>query len=170
MGIYKKRDEPSYARQSKRRTLSHRRLLALQLTAKGMTMEEIAQRFAITVVSVRRLHSEAITALEADDLQDALKIARKQGLFGPAGFVLALMDLRQRRALLLAANGLTNQMIATRMKISVPAVSQILEGAYRMLGADNRAHAVAIAIRLGIIPQDGIELPTQLKKNLTTPV
>lgn len=58
---------------------------------------------------------------------------------------------RQQQILLLAAEGHTNAVIASRLHISTATVNTSLRLAYRSLGARDRAHAVALAIWRGDI-------------------
>lgn len=59
---------------------------------------------------------------------------------------------RHLQIVALAADGLTDAQIATRLRATRPTVScQLMEARSRM-GAANRAHLVAKAIRLGLIP------------------
>ena len=58
---------------------------------------------------------------------------------------------RQRECLLWASHGLTTKQIAERLTLSEPVVHEYLRAAKRKLGCATRAHAVARAIRLGLI-------------------
>lgn len=58
---------------------------------------------------------------------------------------------REQWALQLVASGYPNREIASEMKISEAEVKMCLHRVFTMLGARSRAHAVAIALRLGII-------------------
>lgn len=58
---------------------------------------------------------------------------------------------RQREVLLLVANGNTNAAVAARLQITAGTVNEILGAAYKTLGAQDRAHAVALAIWHGHI-------------------
>ena len=68
---------------------------------------------------------------------------------------------RQREVLLLAANGNTNARIANWLGVRPHSVAEILTVAYRRLGAADRAQAVAVALRLGLLSLDEIDLPAQ---------
>jgi DNA-binding CsgD family transcriptional regulator len=61
------------------------------------------------------------------------------------------LTARQRQVLLLAARGLTNARIARRTGIASTTVQRHLAVAYQELGANDRAHAVALAIHYGVI-------------------
>lgn len=63
---------------------------------------------------------------------------------------------QQLRALNLAAHGLTNQAIAQHMGLATCVVSEYLAGAYRRLGAVDRANAVFIAQGVGLIKFDAV--------------
>lgn len=58
---------------------------------------------------------------------------------------------RQIRVLHLAAEGLTNEQIAHQMYLAPKTVGAVVSEAMRQLGARNRVHAVAIAMRSGIV-------------------
>ena len=66
---------------------------------------------------------------------------------------------RQVEALTHAANGRTNAGIAARMGISENTVSGLLRKAFVKLGASDRAQAVAVALRLGLVPLEAVVLP-----------
>lgn len=70
-----------------------------------------------------------------------------------------LLTFRQRQVITLAANGYTNSRIARQLGITPRTVNSSLRLAYRNLGADNRTHAVSLAIRYEEINQDDIRLP-----------
>jgi DNA-binding CsgD family transcriptional regulator len=57
--------------------------------------------------------------------------------------------------LTLVANGMPSAEAATRLSVSEREIETLLFCAQRKLGANNRIHAVAVAIRLGLI---GIEV------------
>lgn len=65
---------------------------------------------------------------------------------------------RQRQILTLVANGNTNAAIARILGITAHSVAEILTTAYRRLGASDRAHAVAIALRLAEIDMADIHI------------
>ncbi|MEP9399859.1 helix-turn-helix transcriptional regulator [Mesorhizobium sp. KR2-14] len=58
---------------------------------------------------------------------------------------------RELECLKLTANGLTSEEIATRLKLSVHTANQYLTNTTQKLNAVNRMHAVAKALRLGLI-------------------
>ncbi|MDQ0842435.1 helix-turn-helix transcriptional regulator [Streptomyces sp. V1I6] len=66
---------------------------------------------------------------------------------------------RQREVLLLAANGNTNARIAAWLGVTPHSVAETLTVAYRRIGASDRAQAVAIALRLGLLALDDVVLP-----------
>lgn len=66
----------------------------------------------------------------------------------------------QRAALVLAANGYTSKQIATRLGTTEQAIHLRLKAAAYTLGARSRPHAVALAIRQGIITTEDIKPPT----------
>jgi DNA-binding CsgD family transcriptional regulator len=54
---------------------------------------------------------------------------------------------REREILQLMSEGLSNKQIADRLWLSVETVKSHVSAVYAKLGADSRAHAVAIAFR-----------------------
>ncbi|MFK0223778.1 response regulator transcription factor [Streptomyces vinaceus] len=66
----------------------------------------------------------------------------------------------------LMAAGHPNTEIARRLGISINTVKVHTRVAYRMLGANDRAHAVAIAIRLGLIDPHSVPLPEKLRNRV----
>jgi DNA-binding CsgD family transcriptional regulator len=61
------------------------------------------------------------------------------------------LTARQREVLLLVAAGHTGEQIGKRLDIRSTTVTRHLTEAYRYLGAQDRAHAVALAIHHGHI-------------------
>lgn len=74
------------------------------------------------------------------------------------------LTVRQRQILLLAANGNSNQQIATWLGITKDTVNSVLGNAYRTLGARDRAQAVAIALAVGEIGVHQIHIPDQQRE------
>ena len=75
----------------------------------------------------------------------------------------ALLTARQAQVLTYAANGHTNARIGSALYITKDTVNSILCLAYRNLGAEDRAHAVALALRYREIELADIHLPDQSK-------
>lgn len=144
------------------RILSRRRLAALRLAAQGDSREQIAAKLFVTVHTVAVYLSEAVVSLDVDDLAQAIELAERLGLFGPGGEAIARLTHVQRRALQLAANGATDAAIARALGFAPSSANTTLRQAYRILGVDNRTQAVAVAIRLGIVPLESIALPAAL--------
>lgn len=71
----------------------------------------------------------------------------------------AELTARQRRILVLAANGYTNESIAAREGIAAQSVGRNLHKIGERLGARGRAHIVAIAIVTGLIRPADIHCP-----------
>ncbi|MFF9632885.1 response regulator transcription factor [Streptomyces fradiae] len=76
----------------------------------------------------------------------------------------------QMEALRLAANGLTARQIATRLNISEGAAHLRLNGAAHALGAHSRTHAVALAIRTGLMDLTEVRLTDGAQKHATEPL
>lgn len=77
-----------------------------------------------------------------------------------------LLTPHQLRVLRLAANGHTAVEIGRRMNKSVNTVNNSLRLVYRALGVDDRAHAVAVAFRVGLIGPRDIAVPEALYARL----
>jgi DNA-binding CsgD family transcriptional regulator len=69
---------------------------------------------------------------------------------------------RRLEALVLAANGCGNAVIARRMGISPTTVQRHLQDAYGLLGVSDRAHAVSVALVRGLIDPEEIRVPRAL--------
>jgi DNA-binding CsgD family transcriptional regulator len=70
----------------------------------------------------------------------------------------ALSD-RQLEVLALAADGATDNEIAIRLHLSAKTITHHMERAFARLDARSRTHAVALALRQGILP--GGSLPSE---------
>ena len=64
------------------------------------------------------------------------------------------LSARQREVLTLVAQGATDNEIACRLCLSSPSVPEYVKRIRKRLGANSRAHAVALALRLGLIDAD----------------
>lgn len=62
-----------------------------------------------------------------------------------------LMSTRQTQILALVAEGMTNGQIGKELGMSVSTVSSHLRHLYRRIGANDRAHAVLLALRAGVL-------------------
>lgn len=61
---------------------------------------------------------------------------------------------RQKEVLALVAQGATDNEIAARLCLSSPSVPEYMKRIRKRLGANSRAQAVALALRLGILDTD----------------
>jgi DNA-binding NarL/FixJ family response regulator len=68
-----------------------------------------------------------------------------------AGSERSLLSKREREVLQLLANGRTNDETAQEVGLSPATVRTYVENAMHKLKADSRTHAVAVAVRLGLI-------------------
>jgi DNA-binding CsgD family transcriptional regulator len=65
------------------------------------------------------------------------------------------LDPNELQALKLFANGKSADEIATELEVSKSMAQHYLRVAARKLGARNRVHAVAIAVRMGLVEPSG---------------
>jgi LuxR family transcriptional regulator len=63
-----------------------------------------------------------------------------------------VLDQKELEALILFANGKTAGEIANTMNLSISMINNYLRVSTRKLRARNRVHAVAIAVRIGLVP------------------
>lgn len=63
------------------------------------------------------------------------------------------LSRRESEILALVAEGRTDREIALRLSLSVETVSWYVKAVRARLGARSRAHAVALAIRLGVLSE-----------------
>jgi LuxR family transcriptional regulator of spore coat protein len=70
-----------------------------------------------------------------------------------------ILTRRQIQVLTLAANGNSAADIGRWLWVTPDTVNGVLRYAYRALGVTDRAHAVAVALRLGLIGLEEIRLP-----------
>ncbi|MEA2641450.1 MAG: hypothetical protein QOF51_2844 [Chloroflexota bacterium] len=61
------------------------------------------------------------------------------------------LTAREQQVLDLLAKGMTNQQIATELQIGYRTARFHVASLFRKLGAENRAHAVAVAARFGLL-------------------
>lgn len=78
----------------------------------------------------------------------------------------ALLTPRQLEILRLVANGNTAAQIAARLRIAPDTVNSSLRLVYRALGVGDRAHAVAVALRVGLLRPGEIHVPERLSARL----
>lgn len=71
---------------------------------------------------------------------------------------------RERRILVLKANGYMDQQAADKTGVSVRTVTKALERVYRKLGVHGAVHAVAVAIAIGEIGIHEITIPDKEEK------
>jgi DNA-binding NarL/FixJ family response regulator len=66
---------------------------------------------------------------------------------------------RERQALVLAANGFTNRAIGRQLGIGEETVKTRMQKVLRKLRVNDRAQAVAVALRIGVLSLDEIAVP-----------
>ncbi len=78
-----------------------------------------------------------------------------------------VLTRRQLEVLRLAANGNTAAEIAGWLGVTADTINGTLRHAYRNLGVNDRAHAGAVAWRVGLLRPGDIVLPEALRARLT---
>jgi DNA-binding NarL/FixJ family response regulator len=109
--------------------------------------------------SQARLVSAVVGAVRGDsllprDLQAALLRQLdelRRNLLEPNGLTLSGLGLRELDAIRLVAEGFRTDEIASKLACSEGTVKTLLYGAMKRLGLTNRTHAVAYAIRAGVM-------------------
>lgn len=102
------------------------------------------------VVAAARHAAANPKAFTARDLPDALQ----RRMHAPAG---PKLSPREREVLDLLVDGLAISQIARRLFISESTAKTHVANIYEKLGAGNRAQAVMAAVRLGLVPEAGLQ-------------
>jgi predicted ATPase/DNA-binding CsgD family transcriptional regulator len=97
-------------------------------------------------VPVERVIDEAIELLETSDTPSGQGKGKQE-----TEVIFVALSKREHQVISLIAEGLSNQEIADRLFVSERTVRFHVTSIFHKLGADNRAQAVAIADRLGIL-------------------
>jgi DNA-binding NarL/FixJ family response regulator len=66
---------------------------------------------------------------------------------------------RERQALVLAANGHTNRSIGRQLGVGEETVKTRMQSILRKLRVNDRAQAVAVALRIGVLRLEEIDVP-----------
>lgn len=75
----------------------------------------------------------------------------------------AFLTPRQRQVLVLIANGHTNRAIGRRLGTCEDTVKCLVRKILRQLHVDDRAQATAVALRIGLLSPDEINIPAGLR-------
>lgn len=113
-----------------------------------------------------RTVTDLVTERDGLRRQLASALGRKAGLrtTRPARIRQTRVDrLDNFEALRLAACGLSNAEIGRRLYVSEETVRADLRATYRRLCVMDRAHGVAVAMRLGLIGLGDVQIPEQLR-------
>jgi DNA-binding NarL/FixJ family response regulator len=76
---------------------------------------------------------------------------------------------RERQALVLAANGKTNAAIGRALGISEETVKSRMQSVLRKLRVGDRTQAVAVALRMGLLALDEVEIPAGANRGYRDP-
>lgn len=115
------------------------RLLRLEIDRVG------ADEFVRSRVMREDMPLKLMRHLQAAPLVDELTIDRAKGKGRPT------LTRRRLDMLAMVADGLLDKQIAVRCEVTVTTVKSHLRAVYAVLGARNRAHAVHIAHRDGLL-------------------
>lgn len=91
------------------------------------------------------------TDLRPDQLVSAIRAAAVGLQIQPRGHNDVVLDLRSRRVLEMLADGAATREISDRLGYSERTIKAVIGDVERSLGARNRAHAVALALREHLI-------------------
>lgn len=160
------RPQPSSRRGPSDRPVTPHQLHALRLAASGLTQAAIGRELGIDASSVGKLMTEVFRKLDAANAPNAVLLACRAGLLEPAAEGDGVIGARYLEALRFAAAGMTNAEIGAELHIATDTVKWRLNRAYRLLGTNDRAHAVVIAARLGLIDLSTVPLPLPLRARL----
>jgi len=110
------------------------------------------QQLGESVYEVAVTEGRAMSAREAVDMARACVAPLAAGGPGGAGPVAhPLLSQREQAVLRLIADGLPNKQIGTTLGLAPRTVKTYVNSAMNKLGADNRSHAVVVAIRRGLL-------------------
>jgi DNA-binding NarL/FixJ family response regulator len=111
--------------------------------------EATAARLVRAITDARRGRGD----LPAEELGELLRRVTQlqREVLAPRGLTLSGLSLREADVLRLLADGMDTAEIAERLSYSERTVKNILHGALTRLGLRNRTHAVAHALRHGLI-------------------
>lgn len=76
---------------------------------------------------------------------------------------------REREALVLAANGKTSAAIARTLGVSEDTVKSRMQSVLRKLRVGDRTQAVAVALRIGLLSLDEVEVPEGANRGYRDP-
>lgn len=76
---------------------------------------------------------------------------------------------REREALVLAANGKTNAAISRALGVGEEAIKARMQSVLRKLRVSDRTQAVAVALRIGLLSPDEIEVPEGANRGYRDP-
>ncbi|SFD13562.1 response regulator transcription factor [Streptomyces aidingensis] len=132
--------------------LSPRQRQVLTRIAHGATYRQVATELGVKEATVRGHVHRILTDLGANSSAHAIHIAHQRGLLDTTERPAA----RYATELLLTAQGLTAEQVADRLGITRGAADDRLRQARRLLRARTIAHAIALAIRSGLVHPDQI--------------
>lgn len=124
-------------------------------TALPAEHDALRQAVADLVADRDRLHRQLAAAIGR---KAGLRLARQ-----PRQRKTRVDRIESFAALRLAAAGLSNAQIGRRLNVSADTVKADLTRIYSLLGAIDRAHAVGLGLRLGLISLGDVPIPEKLR-------
>lgn len=95
----------------------------------------------------------------------AVRAYPRRALTDPRTYITA----RERQVIVLAANGHTNRAIAQALGLGEETVKSRMQSILRKLRAKDRAQAVAVAIRIGLVALEEIAIPAGANRGYRDP-
>lgn len=128
-------------------------LALVELIAKGLGNRDIAVKLGLTRDRVSATSGALILRHQCGDRAGLVAVACRNGQIPRRGRPRKALRWREADVLACVADGLTNQEAAARLFLSVDAVKSRVRLLLKQLGASNRANAVLLAHRAGLLPE-----------------
>jgi DNA-binding NarL/FixJ family response regulator len=145
-----------------------RRVIAANagLTVVVLVREPYRTTQFLAVMRAAGVHGLVEHSSPPDRIMEAIRRSRAEGRYvdpsltglAPGGSAGRPLSRREEEVLRLIADGLSNQGIADALVVSVETVRTHIKSLLRKLSARDRAHAVAVGFRLGLLAQPEVEV------------
>lgn len=130
-------------------------LALVALIAEGLGNRDIALKLGLTRDRVSATSGALILRHQCGDRAGLVAVACRGGQLPRCGRPRKPLPWREADVLACVADGLTNPQTADRLFLSVDAVKSRVRLLLKQLGATDRANAVWIAHRAGLLPEAG---------------